>query len=185
MQNALIQSNKGQIQAIKHGMTEQQWAIYDAEISVGLLKLRTAYPTQARNYSANEHEMLMIVWLEAFAGLRAGVFCEAVAQFIATDRKGFFPSPGQIMGIAVQIETEQAKQREDEQTKRLAAYCGEMQRRVDGGLNCASCRFGESRGARLFCQNPESYKYEGRHGYGTTAEILCEHYCGVMEIAND
>jgi len=28
----------------------------------------------------------------------------------------------------------------------------------------------------LFCQNPESYKYEGEYGYGTAASILCEHY---------
>ena len=29
---------------------------------------------------------------------------------------------------------------------------------------------------RLFCQNPESYKYEGQNRYGTAATILCEHY---------
>ena len=32
----------------KHGMSEQEWAVYDAEVSIGLLTLRTAFPTQSR-----------------------------------------------------------------------------------------------------------------------------------------
>jgi hypothetical protein len=28
----------------------------------------------------------------------------------------------------------------------------------------------------LFCQNPDSYKYEGDYGWGTAASILCEFY---------
>ena len=171
----------------KFGITEQAWAIYDAEVSIGLLTLRTAFPTQARNYSDREHDMLMALWLEIFAEVEPGTLREAIMRFISTDRKGFFPAPGQIMGIVEEIIDERKKQEEAERTERHYAYLREMQRRIDGGENCSTCRFCEHREVKdrwltqkneigLFCRNPESYKYEGDYGYGTAASILCEYY---------
>jgi len=169
------------------GITEQEWAIYDAEVSVGLLTLRTAFPTQTRNYSDKEHDMLMALWLEIFVALEPGIINEAILRFIAADRKGFFPSPGQIMGIIVDIQAERERQAAEERTKAHAAYLRQIQQRIDNGENCSTCSFCEHREVppkwgsdktevRLFCQNPDSYKYEGQYGHGTAATILCEHY---------
>ena len=170
----------------KFGITEQAWAIYDAEVSIGLLTLRTAFPTQARNYSDREHDMLMALWLEIFAEVEPGILREAIMRFISTDRKGFFPAPGQIMGIVEDIIAERERQAEAERTERHYAYLREQQRRIDGGENCSTCKFCVCRVEKsfwsnqpedkLYCQNPKSYKYEGEHGYGTAASILCDYY---------
>jgi len=171
----------------KYGMTAQEWAIYDAEISVGLLKLRTAFPTQTRNYSDKEHDMLMALWLEIFVAIESGIFHEAIMRFVATDRKGFFPSPGQIMGIVADIKTERKWQAEEERAEAEAIRWQQIQQCIDNGENCSTCKFCEHKDTpqklgsaktevRLFCQNPDSFKYEGQYGHGTAATILCEHY---------
>ena len=171
----------------KHGMTEQEWAIYDAEVSIGLLTLRTAFPTQARNYSDREYDVLTALWLEIFADVEPGLFREAIMRFVATDRKGFFPSPGQIMGCVEEIQDERKKQADAERAEQHYAYLRELQKRIDNGENCSSCRFCECREVadvwnkrkkemKLFCQNPESYKFEGEYGYGTVASIICDYY---------
>ena len=171
----------------KYGMTEQQWAMYDAEVSIGLLTLRTAFPTQARNYSDREYDVLTALWLEIFAEVELGLLREAIMRFVATDRKGFFPSPGQVMGLVEDIVAEREAKAATERAERHYAELREHQRRIDNGENCATCRFCLQREVEktwtnpnkeigLFCQNPESYKYEGGGGYGTAASILCEYY---------
>lgn len=171
----------------KYGMTEQQWAMYDAEVSIGLLTLRTAFPTQARNYSDREHDVLTALWLEIFAEVELGLLREAIMRFVATDRKGFFPSPGQVMGLVEDIVAEREAKAAAERAERHYAELREHQRRIDNGENCATCRFCVQREVEktwtnpnkeigLFCQNPDSYKYEGDGGYGTVASILCEYY---------
>ena len=170
----------------KHGMTGQAWALLDAEVSIGLLTLRTAYPTQARNYSDREHDMLTALWLEIFAEVERGILHEAIMRFVAADRKGFFPSPGQVMGYVEEIIAGRKKREDEERMKRHAAYLREIQKRIDNGENCSTCRFCVCREVKslwkkekevgLFCQNPDSYKYEGEHGWGTAASILCDLY---------
>jgi hypothetical protein len=172
----------------KYGITEQAWAILDAEVSIGLLTLRTAFPTQARNYSDREHDMLTALWLEIFAEVERGILNEAIMRFVAADRKGFFPSPGQVMGFVEEIIKEREKRAKEESMKIHAAYLRQLQQRIDNGENCSTCRFCITREVKhfwnkaneaeqgLFCQNPESYKYEGEHGYGTAASILCDLY---------
>ena len=170
----------------KHGMTEQQWALYDAEVSIGLLTLRTAFPTQARNYSDREHDVLTALWLEIFAEVEPGLLREAIMRFVATDRKGFFPSPGQVMGLVEDIRAERKRKEDEERAERHYAELREHQRRIDNGENCSTCRFSEYREVEvgwakrketsLFCLNPDSYKYVGEYGHGTAASILCEHY---------
>jgi hypothetical protein len=170
----------------KHGMNEQEWAIYDAEVSIGLLTLRTAFPTQARNYSDREHDVLTALWLEIFAEVEPGLLREAIMRFVATELKGFFPSPGQIMSVVEEIQGERQRQ---EKAKRIAqhdAYLQELQQRIDSCENCSTCRFCEHREVKniwskenemsLFCRNPESYRYDDDDGYGTSANILCDHY---------
>jgi len=171
----------------RYGMTAQEWAIYDAAISVGLLKLRTAFPTQTRNYSDREHDMLISLWLEIFVAIEPSIFHEAIMRFVAADRKGFFPSPGQIMGIVADIKTERERQAEEERAEAEAIRWQQIQQRIDNGENCSTCKFCEHRDTpqklgsaktkvRLFCQNPDSFKHEGQYGHGTAATILCEHY---------
>jgi hypothetical protein len=169
------------------GMTEQEWAIYDAEVSIGLLTLRTAFPTQARNYSDREHDVLIALWLDIFAEIEPGLLREAIMRFISTDRKGFFPAPGQIMGCAEEIQVERERQAAAERIEAHRVYLRELQKRIDNGENCSTCRFcvcrevadiwdSRKKEMGLFCQNPESYKFEGEYGYGTAASILCEYY---------
>ena len=171
----------------KYGMTEQEWAIYDAALSIGLLTLRTAFPTQTRNYSDREHDMLAALWLEIFAEVNPEILREAIMRFISTDRKGFFPAPGQIMGFVEDIQKEREWQETERRMKEHAVYLREIQRRVNNGENCSTCKFCVRREVTdkwnsrktemgLFCQNPESYKYEGDYGYGTAASILCDYY---------
>jgi len=171
----------------RYDITAQEWAISDVAISVGLLKLRTAFPTQTRNYSDKEHDMLMALWLEIFIAIEPSIFHEAIMRFVAADRKGFFPSPGQVMGNVEDIQAERERQAKDERIKAHAAYLQQIQRRIDSGENCSTCKFCEHRDTpqklgsaktevRLFCQNPDSFKYEGQYGHGTAATILCEHY---------
>ena len=171
----------------KCGITEQEWAVYDAELSIGLLTLRTAFPTQTRNYTDREHDMLTALWLEMFVEIEPGLIHEAIMRFIAADRKGFFPSPGQIMGHIVDIQAERERQAAHERMAQHAAELQEIQKRIDNGENCSTCRSCEHKEVppkwgstqtevRLFCHNPNSYKYVGHYGHGTAASILCEHY---------
>ena len=171
------------------GITEQEWAAYDAEISIGLLTLRTAFPTQTRSYSDREYDMLTALWLETFVEVEPGIIHDAILHFVNTDRKGFFPSPGQIMGNVVDIQAQRERQAAEDRSKAHAEYLWQMQQRIDNGENCSTCLFCEHRKmppkwdgnetkVRLFCQNPDSYKHEGRHGHGTAATILCEYYKG-------
>jgi len=124
----------------KHGMTEQEWAIYDAEISLGLLTLRTAFPTQSRNYSDREFDMLTALWLEIFAEVERGILNEAIVRFVTADRKGFFPSPGQVMGIVEEIQAERRAVIEAEVRRRNYERMREIDRRVESGENCSTCR---------------------------------------------
>jgi len=68
-------------------------------ISAALLKLSLAYPAQSRSFSPEEVRALTMLWNEAFEDIEPDMLHEAVRRFIAEDRKGFFPSPGQIRGI--------------------------------------------------------------------------------------
>ena len=68
-------------------------------VTCSLFKLRTAFPTQTRNYSAEEANALTSLWLEVFNGICPYVLNIAVTIYIKEERTGFFPSPGQIMGI--------------------------------------------------------------------------------------
>jgi len=171
----------------KHGMTEQEWAVYDAAVSIGLFTLRTAFPTQARNYNDKEHDMLIALWLEIFAEISPDILHEAIMRFVSTDRKGFFPSPGQVMGLVEDIIKEREWRETEKRIAEHAAYMREIKKRVDNGENCSTCRFCDCREVKdkwdsrkketgLFCQHPESHKYEGEYGYGTAASILCEYY---------
>jgi hypothetical protein len=71
--------------------------------------------------------------------------------------------------------------------ERHAVYLRAIQKRIDSGENCSTCRFCECREVvdtwnrqnkemKLFCQKPESYKFEGEYGWGTAASILCDYY---------
>lgn len=173
----------------KFGMSEQDWAMYDAEVSIGLLTLRTAFPTQTRNYSDREHDILIALWLEVFAEVTPGLLREAIMRFVSADRKGFFPAPGQVMGYVEDIIAERKRQADAERAERHYAELREHQRRIDSGENCSTCHFCEQREVKktwnnsekelgLFCLNPESYKYVGDDGkgYGTVADILCDYY---------
>jgi len=78
-------------------------------------------------------------------GLEPGIFHESIMHFVAADRKGFFPSPGQIMGIVEDIQAERERQATEERIKTHAAYLRQMQQRVDSGENCSTCKFCEHR----------------------------------------
>ncbi len=79
-----------------------------------LLALQTAFPTVTRNYDKREFKALQSLWHEIFKNVPEELFAEAVKRFIITDRKGFFPSPGQIIGHIEEI----VKERENEEFMR-------------------------------------------------------------------
>ena len=125
---------KAQVMA-KTEMPEKQWLKYEAAVKVGLFKLRTAYPTQSRNYNATEADALTALWLENFCETCPDVLLEAVARFIKADRKGFFPAPGLIMAFVDEIEAEKRfwedVRRNHERNKRFLAEMSDPPLRID------------------------------------------------------
>ena len=71
-----------------------------------LLVLQTAFPTVVRNYDQYEYQALRSLWYEIFKNVPKDLMEEAIMRFIINDRKGFFPSPGQIVGYIEQIVVE-------------------------------------------------------------------------------
>jgi hypothetical protein len=166
---------------------------YELFIAAELYTLRMAYPVQARKFTEREVSRTNELWAEIFAGADLRQLHKAIIRFIATDRKAFFPSPGQIIGVLEDIAKEEEAEERHKATEAHWARVAEQERRVAMGENCATCRFCEHRQvqagrfdggekdadgyiSKLFCQNPNSYKYEGEYGHGTAASILCEHY---------
>jgi hypothetical protein len=88
-------------------------AAHDALIAAELLRLRRAYPTQARNFSEEEARATGELWAEIFAGVDPVLLHEAVLRFIVTDRKGYFPAPGQIAGCVERIAAEREGPKEE------------------------------------------------------------------------
>ena len=171
----------------RHGMTEQEWAVYDAAVSIGLLTLRTAYPTQTRSYDEQEHDRLTALWLEIFVDVKPNILHDAIMFFIANDRKGFFPPPGLIMECVEEVIKKRDWKKTEEFIYNNSLSDKERKEREKNGANCSNCRFCEHREIPdildrskiemgLFCQNPKSYKYEGDYGHGTEASIICSHY---------
>lgn len=76
-------------------------------INSQLLILQTAFPTVVRNYDEYEVQALQQLWYDIFKNVPEQLMREAVKRFIINDRKGFFPSPGQIVGYIEQIVAEQ------------------------------------------------------------------------------
>jgi hypothetical protein len=76
-------------------------------INSQLLVLQTAFPTIVRNYDEYEVQALQQLWYDIFKNVPEQLMREAIKRFIINDRKGFFPSPGQIVGYIEQIVAEQ------------------------------------------------------------------------------
>jgi hypothetical protein len=97
--------------------------------------------------------MLTALWLEIFAEVERGILNEAILRFIAADRKGFFPSPGQVMGVVGDIIKERKKREDEERMRVHAIYLRELQQRIDNGENCSTCRFCECREVKKLWNN--------------------------------
>lgn len=86
-------------------------------LNAQLLILQTAFPLSVRNYDEYEFKALQSLWYEIFKNVPEELMNEAVKRFIITERKGFFPSPGQIVGCIEDI----MRNREAEKLERLLA----------------------------------------------------------------
>lgn len=94
--------------------TDKTWLSIQTEnalpiesINSQLLVLQTAFPTIVRNYDEYEVQALQQLWYGIFKNVPEQLMREAIMRFIINDRKGFFPSPGQIVGYIEQIVAEQ------------------------------------------------------------------------------
>lgn len=94
--------------------TEQPLSV--EKINEELLVLQTAFPTIVRNYDEYEFNSLQALWYRIFKNVPEDIMSEAILRYIINDRKGFFPSPGQIIGCIEQI----VKERKDDEFNRLA-----------------------------------------------------------------
>lgn len=81
-----------------------------AQVNKQLMVLATAYPTIVRKYDQYEYKATQELWYSIFKNVPEELFQEAVTRYIINDTKGFFPAPGQIVGIITEI----VKQREAE-----------------------------------------------------------------------
>lgn len=73
------------------------------QINKQLMVLSTAFPTVVRNYDDYEVKAMQELWYSIFKNVPEELFQEGIKRYIINDRKGFFPSPGQIVGIIVDI----------------------------------------------------------------------------------
>jgi len=114
---------------------------------------------------------------------------EAIRRFIINDRKGFFPSPGQIIGIIEQLIIEEEEERERIESEEYWKSYQKTQERIESGENCATCRFGERREEKYFvtftkedvrevfyCHNPESDNSVSQRRCGMAYLAVCEFY---------
>ena len=118
---------------------------YELFIAAELYTLRMAYPVKARKFTEREVSRTNELWAEIFVGVDLRLLHKAIVRFIATDRKAFFPSPGQIIGVLEDIVAEEEAER-----KRIAAeihWAGvaEIEQRIAQGENCSTCLFCEHR----------------------------------------
>lgn len=86
-------------------------ALTPAQVNKQLMVLATAYPTIVRKYDQYEYKATQELWYIIFKNVPEELFQEAVKRYIINDTKGFFPAPGQIVGIITEI----VKQREAEE----------------------------------------------------------------------
>jgi hypothetical protein len=184
-------------------LTAGELAKREAILSSEILRLRVAYPTQARNFSPQETAMLNELWREIFIAVEPIIFREAVMRFITTDRKSFFPSPGQIVGFVEQIIAEREEERKRISDELHWSKVRANDELIRNGEHCGTCKYCRHafiapdmydkgyrewqlarneeerlklRIEKLYCENPSSNKYEGEHGYGTARTIRCEYY---------
>lgn len=92
-------------------------------INAQLLVLQTAFPAIVRNYDQYEFQALQQLWYDIFKNVPEQLMREAIRRYIINDRKGFFPSPGQIIGCIKQIVLEQ------EETARMREYYQRLRKR--------------------------------------------------------
>ncbi|GHU51683.1 hypothetical protein AGMMS49975_05900 [Clostridia bacterium] len=117
---------------IERPLTEKQ-------LSAQLMTLQTAFPTVVRNYEPLEFKAMQMLWYEIFKNVPEEIMREAIRRFIINDRKGFFPSPGQIVGCIEQIVKEEQDRRDEIATQEHLARLREYQRLVEIGENCGNC----------------------------------------------
>lgn len=167
--------------------TDKTWLSIQTEdalpietISEQLLVLQTAFPTIVRNYDEYEVQALQQLWYDIFKNVPEQLMREAIKRFIINDRKGFFPSPGQIVG---EIEQIVAEQKEAELMKRLLEHQEAMleyDRLVEKGENCSNCEFcrreTEYGSEKMFCKNAQSINYEGTRKVGVSKSLRCEFF---------
>ncbi len=72
-----------------------------------LAVLQMAYPTQSRNFTHSEVELTNRLWEEVFCQVHPKLVHEGVMLFIVSDKKGFFPTPGQVVACVEEIIREQ------------------------------------------------------------------------------
>ena len=115
------------------------------KLNAQLLVLQTAFPTVVRGYDQMEFKALQSLWYDVFKNVPEELMSEAIRRFIINDRKGFFPSPGQIVGYIEQIVNEQNVQRWREELmreqERQRAAEEEDERALAAGIKCENCLY--------------------------------------------
>lgn len=82
---------------------QEKTELSQMQINKQLMVLSTAFPTIVRNYDQYEYKAMQELWYSIFKNVPEELFQEGVKRYIINDRKGFFPSPGQIVGIILGI----------------------------------------------------------------------------------
>lgn len=172
--------------------TDKTWLSIQTEnalplesINSQLLVLQTAFPTVVRNYDEYEVQALQQLWYDIFKNVPEQLMREAIKRFIINDRKGFFPSPGQIVGYIKQIVAEQKEAEMLRDILKLQEATAEYNRLVKKGENCANCiycrREMEHSSEKMVCKNAESINYEGTRKTGVSKELRCEFFSQAKE----
>lgn len=146
-----------------------------------LLVLQTAFPTVVRNYDQYEFQALQSLWQEIFKHVPEQLMKEAVKRFIVNDRKGFFPSPGQIIGCIEEIVEEQKEAARIEDWIKLQRELDRYFELVRAGENCTNCDYCRQGKESIYCSNEKSENFVGKRKAGVTKDFRCEYFKSALK----
>lgn len=111
----------------------------DAQIAI----LQVSYPTVLRNYSEREIKALRQLWYSIFKNVPVPIMQEAIQRFIINDRKGFFPSPGQIVEYVEQITAERITNERKALREANLKKIEDDRKAIEQRIFCDNCKFCE------------------------------------------
>ena len=88
--------------------------------------IRAAFPMHLKNLTNQDLEQMISVWQTTLDDVPYSLMSAGLKTFIRTDKKGFPPTPGQILNIISNLQTEAILTAEEAWTKVYKAICNSL-----------------------------------------------------------